>query len=1077
MPLQAGELTFLQNLAPRFNIPVPEFLVEPVRNATLQQKLEAWGAGIVKPDVLRGQRGKANALERVSDPREAVSAMKRVAATQIRGLQSRTAYIVQEVPADLELFTAITYSAKTLSPAFTLSTRGGMDIEDVDRRHIATVPVNVFQGLDAYQASQALSRLGIVNKLNSRLSLCFVNQWDMFIATGMRSCEINPWRVTRDGKIHACDFKATFDEQNFRTRDLAFLLPEYPVAETPFEAEMNAWAASSHQGQAHVSDLGGAGILPILFGGGASTIITETLSLCGGDPIFLSDFGGNPPYERMKTADRRHLLRHRRRAGGIRRRERAGQHPRGHRARRAAPGTGHPGHPQDAGTPGHALRDLRSRHPHHAGRGLRGPPGKRPDGQEGRQTMRARALRDLLRKDDRVAVSNITGREASKVTAISQAYCGNVVAGWALGKEGQRLDVPGGKPIRVYGQFADLMRALPRAKRPNKIVVYSPPEAVYGDVKETLDHGKSAVETIFVITENVSIEVTAKLRRLCDLAGVDIIGCNTLGMINAHDGVRVGAVGGDAPGESFRPGSTAILSNSGNMVNTIAAYLRSVGLGVSFGISTGKDALILTPPAALLKMAHADRRTRLAILYVEPGGTYEQDVVELLRSRKTPLPVVVYVAGAALEGRDIALGHAGAVAEGPMTSATAKMKIFDDYFRVGPFRRYKKAALRGRLARTRKGIRVMTLHDIPEAAATLLSALKMKPDFEPEAPLDLNPWVADMGKLSSRVPRDLVMQPGAIPEPHLSVMQKLETSAIGGSPARQSMRSASHASSSDGAVPRLYGHSLLEQMKTASFAGSVLLGWLGEPPRQPFETRLFDMCLQASLTNGPGTISAQGAKLSASAGNEPNTAMIATLGTLGIVHGGNGKRAARMLIDIFRGTGLANPYARRGGPDLDGLVSDFVSAFLRQKATAKELGVDYERVPCLGHPVFNREAVNYDPRERVVSTYLETNGLYNIFLDFYHRLSRAMCDRGATNKVHAVNLDAVIASVCMGISWPLLVEKRISMQRALDLPFLTFALGRTAGGAAEYLDHRDTGTPMDMRVPVRECRAFSRPKD
>ncbi|MBN2293792.1 MAG: hypothetical protein JXM70_15295, partial [Pirellulales bacterium] len=31
-----------------------------------------------------------------------------------------------------------------------------------------------------------------------------------------------------------------------------------------------------------------------------STIIIETLTKMGGDPIFLSDFGGNPPYERMK---------------------------------------------------------------------------------------------------------------------------------------------------------------------------------------------------------------------------------------------------------------------------------------------------------------------------------------------------------------------------------------------------------------------------------------------------------------------------------------------------------------------------------------------------------------------------------------------------------------------------------------------------------------------------------------------------------------------------------------------------------------------------------------------------------
>jgi succinyl-CoA synthetase beta subunit len=62
---------------------------------------------------------------------------------------------------------------------------------------------------------------------------------------------------------------------------------------------MQEWNASSYQGQAHVSALGGSKILPLLFGGGASTIIVETLETAGGSPIFLSDFGGNPPYERM----------------------------------------------------------------------------------------------------------------------------------------------------------------------------------------------------------------------------------------------------------------------------------------------------------------------------------------------------------------------------------------------------------------------------------------------------------------------------------------------------------------------------------------------------------------------------------------------------------------------------------------------------------------------------------------------------------------------------------------------------------------------------------------------------------
>ena len=86
--------------------------------------------------------------------------------------------------------------------------------------------------------------------------------------------------------------------------------------------------------------------------------------------------------------------------------------------------------------------------------------------------MRAKHLSDLLKKGDRVAVSNITGREASKVSIISKRYCGNIVAGWALGKQGQKL-VPGSGAIPVFGQFDELMAALPDAKKPNKIIVYS----------------------------------------------------------------------------------------------------------------------------------------------------------------------------------------------------------------------------------------------------------------------------------------------------------------------------------------------------------------------------------------------------------------------------------------------------------------------------------------------------------------------------------------------------------------------------------------------------------------------------
>jgi succinyl-CoA synthetase alpha subunit/citrate synthase len=687
--------------------------------------------------------------------------------------------------------------------------------------------------------------------------------------------------------------------------------------------------------------------------------------------------------------------------------------------------------------------------------------------------MRARTLNDLLKKGDRVAVSNITGREASSVSAVSQQYSQNIVGGWALGKGGQTVETPAG-PIPVYATIEELMRLTPQEDQPNKVLVYSPPEAIYGEVKEIVKHAAGVVETIYIITEHVSVEVTAKIYRICRDADIDVIGCNTLGIINTHQGVRIGAVGGSTPADTFRPGSVTVISNSGNMVNTISSYLLSVGMGTSFGASTGKDKLILFPLKNFLQLADNDENTSLVVLYVEPGGTYEHDAVDYIREHGFSKPIVVYVAGEIAEKYNITLGHAGSVVESGKSSARAKKQVFDEYFGIDPFdpkKRYKKTEeLKSALAR---GIRVTTLHHIADAVALIVSTLKIKKDFGKTNRLELNPWFVHLGELGKNLPVDLAPAPGVIPEPYAGqVAEQSRTFAEG--MIRQSMRNSSHASSNDGVTPRIYGYSLTELMKQYSFTAALILYWTGELPRDEFEERLAEMTLMASLTNGPGTISAQGAKLSTSAGNSPNTSMIATLATMGTVHGGNGARAVQFLLDCFRGQEIEDPYQENS--KVEEIAKDVAADFKKRKDAAKEAGSDYERIPCLGHPVFRNDPVNYDPREQVIQAYIKEKGRVNIFLEFYHHLVHALKEVGATPRVLAVNLDAAIACVWLAICWRSLMEKQMTVERATDIPFIAFALARAAGGAGEYLDHQDFGTQMDMRIPVKECRSLTSPR-
>ncbi len=308
MSSQITELTFLEQLARRFDLPVPGHVNAMATRSRLRNAMGRWGGkGVVKADIMTGGRGKGGAVKIVKDVQEAMHQLKKLSSIEVKGKQARTAYMTQFIEAKVQIYSAITYDSKYLGPSLTLSLEGGVDIESVGPEGKRTIPVDVFKGLDAYQVSEVLMELDCPKDFVSLMSRTLVNFWDMFITTGMRMCEINPWHITADGKPYACDFKAIFDETNFKLKNPDIQFPEYPENVTEFEEQMEEWNAASHQGQAHVSGLGGDMILPILFGGGASTIITETLEIAGGSPIFLSDFGGNPPYARMYGTAKRCL--------------------------------------------------------------------------------------------------------------------------------------------------------------------------------------------------------------------------------------------------------------------------------------------------------------------------------------------------------------------------------------------------------------------------------------------------------------------------------------------------------------------------------------------------------------------------------------------------------------------------------------------------------------------------------------------------------------------------------------------------------------------------------------------------
>jgi hypothetical protein len=267
---------------------------------------------------------------------------------------------------------------------------------------------------------------------------------------------------------------------------------------------------------------------------------------------------------------------------------------------------------------------------------------------------------------------------------------------------------------------------------------------------------------------------------------------------------------------------------------------------------------------------------------------------------------------------------------------------------------------------------------------------------------------------------------------------------------------------------------LLRSWTLTEIAGLSLFG------RKPATADLFALqtLLGLLLTNGPGTISAQGAKgaVAADGPESPervqlNKAMIGFLTHTGYAHGGNGYEGITFLNEQFRDSGLSDPAAEVHGIDLKAMTARYVEEYGRYKTQAKSAGsLDLQKIPGVHHPVFRDKAVNHDPREVFIAQVFEQRGEHNVFHDYYHALVQALYDAGLSRNVYCVNVDAVIAALLLKMMWQPYRAGELRGTNLETAAFTVFLYGRIIGCAAEVEDHLNRGRNMDTRSAASDCR-------
>jgi succinyl-CoA synthetase beta subunit len=287
--------------------PTSEILGPNATEAEIEALIARHGQVFIKP-VFKGgvgKKGKAGLIGRASDLQTALKERERLYFVEHRhGTQYAKANGVTfegAVPAEHEVYVSITDSTQYRAPTLTLTHHGGVDIEELDKSQIATVPFNPLTGLKAFVVANALSELNAPKQIISPLVQHLPNLWDLFHDFGMTTVELNPIRMRADRKGRltpvACDFKCGFDRDDPRWQRLHLPQQLFAADFSAFEQEINQ--LRTYQGQSDVYVINDKGtILAPTFGGGANSLVTEML---GDDAIISSDFGGNPPYEKMKA--------------------------------------------------------------------------------------------------------------------------------------------------------------------------------------------------------------------------------------------------------------------------------------------------------------------------------------------------------------------------------------------------------------------------------------------------------------------------------------------------------------------------------------------------------------------------------------------------------------------------------------------------------------------------------------------------------------------------------------------------------------------------------------------------------
>jgi succinyl-CoA synthetase beta subunit len=288
-----------------YNVPVPRgevaFSVEEARRAA-----ENIGTSVVvKAQIHAGGRGKGGGVKVARDASEAAAIAQKILGmtlvTHQTGPEGRVVkrlLIEETLPIERELYLGIVLDRTQARPVFMASAAGGMEIEEVAAKSPELILKESFDpsaGLASFQARKLAFGIGVPAASVNAAAGAMMALARATVAVDASLAEINPFILTKDGKVYALDAKINLDDNAlYRHKDLLELrdLNE----EDPLEVE------ASKFGLNYIKLDGNVGCM--VNGAGLAMATMDIIQYAGGRPANFLDVGGGATAEQVKNAFR-----------------------------------------------------------------------------------------------------------------------------------------------------------------------------------------------------------------------------------------------------------------------------------------------------------------------------------------------------------------------------------------------------------------------------------------------------------------------------------------------------------------------------------------------------------------------------------------------------------------------------------------------------------------------------------------------------------------------------------------------------------------------------------------------------